>query len=82
MIQNVICRPAPQYFKKPLRQPLRSSSQANFTCPIGHFMTEHTGVTEVLHSVLTWENEMTNVATTPWIEPIALETTAYLDGAR
>jgi len=49
--------------------------------PMGHFMTEHTGVTEVLHSVLTWENEMTNFATTPWIEPIALETAAYSDGA-
>jgi len=48
---------------------------------MGHFMTEHTGVTEVLHSVLTWENEMTNFATTPWIEPIALETAAYSDGA-
>jgi hypothetical protein len=49
---------------------------------MGHFMTEHTGVTEVLHSVLTWENEMTIIATTPWIEPIALDTAAYLDGAR
>ena len=45
-------------------------------------MTEHTGVTEVLHSVLTWENETTIVATTPWIEPIALETAAYSDGPR
>jgi len=57
-------------------------SRANFTCPIGHFMTEHTGVTEVRHSVLTWENETTIVLTTPWIEPIALETAAYSDGAR
>jgi len=57
-------------------------SQANFTCPIGHFMTEHTGVTEVLHPVLAWENETTIVATTSWIEPTALETTAYSDGAR
>jgi hypothetical protein len=57
-------------------------SQANFTCPIGHSMAEHTGVTEVLHSVLTWENETTIVATTPWIEPIALESAAYSDGAR
>ena len=57
-------------------------SQANFTCPIGHFMTEHTGVTEMLQSVRTWENETTIVVTMPWIEPIALETAAYSDGAR
>jgi hypothetical protein len=49
---------------------------------MGHFMTEHSGVTEVLHCVLTWENETTIVATTLWIEPIALDTAAYLDGAR
>jgi hypothetical protein len=57
-------------------------SQANFTCPIGHFMTEHTDVTEVLHSVLMWEDETTIVATTLWIVLIALETAAYSDGAR
>jgi len=45
-------------------------------------MTEHTGVKEVLHSVLTWQNETTIVATTPWIEPIALETAVNSDGAR
>jgi len=39
-------------------------SLANFACPIGHFMTEHTCATEVLHPVLTWENETTIVATT------------------
>jgi hypothetical protein len=57
-------------------------SGKQLTCPTGHFMTEHTGVTEVLQSVRTWENETTIVATTPWIEPIALETAAYSDGAR
>jgi len=59
-----------------------SSFLASLTCPIGHFMTEHTGVTAVLHAVLAWENEMTNVLTTPWIEPIALETAVNSDGAR
>jgi hypothetical protein len=49
---------------------------------MGHFMTEHTGVTELLHSVLMWQNKMTIIATTPWIEPIALDSAAYLDGAR
>jgi hypothetical protein len=48
----------------------------------GKQRTEHTGVTEVLQSVRTWENETTIAATTPWIEPIALETAACSDGAR
>lgn len=78
-MQNVIRRPAPRSTERFVGS---FGSQANFTCPISHFMTERTGVTEVLQSVRTWENETTIVATTPWIEPIALETAAYSDGAR